>query len=194
MCGICGELRFDGAGADLAAIERMTETLVPRGPDHGGSWSDGALGFGHRRLSIIDLSERAHQPMVDPELGLALVFNGTIYNYRALRTQLAARGYRFFSDGDTEVILKAYREWGPACVERLHGMFAFGLWDLRAAHPVPGPGPLRHQAPLLDRRRPAAALRLHPPGPAGRGRGGHRHRPGRGSSSSSPCTPWSRPR
>ena len=86
MCGICGELRFDGAGADLAAIARMTEALVPRGPDHGGSWSDGALGFGHRRLSIIDLSERAHQPMVDPELGLALVFNGTIYNYRALRT------------------------------------------------------------------------------------------------------------
>ncbi len=132
MCGICGELRFDGAGADLAAIERMTEALVPRGPDHGGSWSDGALGFGHRRLSIIDLSERAHQPMVDPELGLALVFNGTIYNYRALRTQLAARGHRFFSDGDTEVILKSFREWGPACVERLHGMFAFALWDLRS--------------------------------------------------------------
>jgi asparagine synthase (glutamine-hydrolysing) len=131
MCGICGELRFDGAEVDLAAIERMTEALVPRGPDHGGSWSDGSLGFGHRRLSIIDLSERAHQPMVDPELGLALVFNGTIYNYRALRTQLSARGYRFFSDGDTEVILKAYREWGPACVERLHGMFAIGLWDLR---------------------------------------------------------------
>jgi asparagine synthase (glutamine-hydrolysing) len=131
MCGICGELRFDGDGADLAAIERMTAALVPRGPDHGGSWSDGSLGFGHRRLAIIDLSERAHQPMVDSELGLALVFNGTIYNYRALRTQLAARGHRFFSDGDTEVILKSYREWGPTCVERLHGMFAFALWDLR---------------------------------------------------------------
>jgi asparagine synthase (glutamine-hydrolysing) len=131
MCGICGELRFDGESADLAAIERMTQALVPRGPDHGGAWSDGSLGFGHRRLAIIDLSERAHQPMVDPELGLALVFNGTIYNYRALRTQLTARGHRFFSDGDTEVILKAYREWGPACCARLHGMFAFGLWDLR---------------------------------------------------------------
>ena len=131
MCGICGELRFDGADADLAAIERMTAALIPRGPDHGGSWSDGSLGFGHRRLAIIDLSARAHQPMVDPELGLALVFNGTIYNYRALRTLLAARGHRFFSDGDTEVILKAYREWGPSCVERLHGMFAFALWDLR---------------------------------------------------------------
>ncbi len=131
MCGICGELRFDGTAADLAAIERMTAALVPRGPDHGGSWSDGSLGLGHRRLSIIDLSERAHQPMVDPELGLALVFNGTVYNYRALRTQLAARGHRFFSGGDTEVILKAYREWGPACVEHLQGMFAFALWDLR---------------------------------------------------------------
>ena len=131
MCGICGELRFDGADADLAAIERMTAALIPRGPDHGGSWSDGSLGLGHRRLAIIDLSARAHQPMVDSELGLALVFNGTIYNYRALRTQLAARGHRFFSDGDTEVILKSYREWGPACVERFQGMFAFALWDLR---------------------------------------------------------------
>ena len=132
MCGICGELRFDGAPADLTAIARMTARLERRGPDHGGSYSDGALGFGHRRLSIIDLSEKSNQPMVDPELGLAVVFNGTIYNYRDLRRELQGRGYHFFADGDTEVLLKAYREWGEDCTRHLHGMFAFAIWDMRA--------------------------------------------------------------
>jgi asparagine synthase (glutamine-hydrolysing) len=131
MCGICGELRFDGAPADLAALQRMTARLRARGPDHGGSYSDGILGFGHRRLAIIDLSERANQPLVDQELGLALVFNGTIYNYPALREELRAKGYHFFSTGDSEVILKAYKEWGADCVRRLHGMFAFAIWDMR---------------------------------------------------------------
>ncbi len=131
MCGICGELRFDGAPADLAAVARMTERLERRGPDHGGSFSDGALGFGHRRLAIIDLSEHSHQPLVDLELGLALVFNGTIYNYRELRETLRAKGYHFFSEGDSEVILKAYREWGADCPRHLHGMFAFAVWDMR---------------------------------------------------------------
>ncbi len=131
MCGICGELRFDDRPADLAAVARMTGRLHRRGPDHGGSYSDGALGFGHRRLSIIDLSERSNQPLVDQELGLALVFNGTIYNYPELRAQLKAKGYHFFSDGDSEVILKAYREWGAEAPERFHGMFAFAIWDMR---------------------------------------------------------------
>ncbi len=131
MCGICGELRFDGAPADLAAVARMTERLRPRGPDHGGAYGDGVLGFGHRRLAIIDLSERANQPMVDQELGLALVFNGTIYNYPELRRELEGKGYHFFSDGDSEVILKAYREWGEGAVARFHGMFAFAVWDMR---------------------------------------------------------------
>jgi asparagine synthase (glutamine-hydrolysing) len=85
--------------------------------------------LGHRRLAVIDLSERSRQPMVDAALGLALVFNGTIYNYPALRAELIRRGHRFFSDGDTEVILRAYAEWGEACVERLHGMFAFAIHD-----------------------------------------------------------------
>jgi len=132
MCGICGELRFDGQEADLAAIRRMTARLERRGPDHGGSYSDGPLGFGHRRLSIIDLSEQANQPMVDQALGLALVFNGTIYNYPALREELQAKGYHFFSHGDTEVILKAWHAWGEACVERLHGMFAFAIWEMKS--------------------------------------------------------------
>ncbi len=132
MCGICGELRFDKRPTDLSAVQRMTDRLERRGPDHGGSYSDGPLGFGHRRLSIIDLSEHANQPMVDQDLCLALVFNGTIYNYRGLREELRDKGYRFFSDGDTEVILKAFHAWGEDCVDHLHGMFAFAVWDFRA--------------------------------------------------------------
>ncbi|EXJ15000.1 N-acetylglutaminylglutamine amidotransferase [Imhoffiella purpurea] len=129
MCGICGELRLDGAPAGLGRVQCMMEALVSRGPDHGGSYSDGALAFGHRRLSIIDLSIRSNQPMVDAELGLALVFNGTIYNYRDLRAELQGLGYRFFSEGDSEVILKAWHAWGERAVGRLHGMFAFAIWD-----------------------------------------------------------------
>lgn len=132
MCGICGELRFDGREPELAAVARMSDRLARRGPDHSGSYSDGPLAFGHRRLSIIDLSPSANQPMVDAELQLALVFNGTIYNYRELRAELAALGYHFFSNGDSEVILKAYRAWGERCVERFHGMFAFAIWDEQA--------------------------------------------------------------
>jgi len=131
MCGIGGELRLDGGEPDLALMGRMLRRLARRGPDHEGVWSDGPLLLGHRRLSVIDLSDRSNQPMVDPELGLALVFNGAIYNYRELRRELQAKGYRFFSEGDTEVILKAYAEWGEQCVGHLSGMFAFALWNLR---------------------------------------------------------------
>ena len=131
MCGICGELRFDGAAPDLAAIARMSEQLTRRGPDDAGTYQNGALAFGHRRLSIIDLSKAAHQPMVDTALQLALVFNGTIYNYQALQGELRALGYTFFSDGDSEVILKAYHAWGEECVQRFIGMFAFAIWDQR---------------------------------------------------------------
>ena len=132
MCGICGELRFDGATPDMAAISRMSDALARRGPDHAGSYQDGPLAFGHRRLSIIDLSAHAHQPMVDALLQLALVFNGTIYNYRELRTELQAMGYQFFSEGDSEVILKSYHAWGDQCVTRFKGMFAFAIWDQRS--------------------------------------------------------------
>ena len=131
MCGLCGELRLDGGRPDLEAIARMTRRLDHRGPDHEGSYSDGPLGFGHRRLAIIDLTERANQPMVDQELGLALVFNGTIYNYPALRETLKQKGYHFFSDGDSEVIIKAWHAWGEQCVDHLQGMFAFAIWDQR---------------------------------------------------------------
>ncbi len=128
MCGICGEVTFnsDVVGGSLAA---MTRQMWSRGPDAGGTYSQNRAAFGHRRLSIIDLAAASTQPMIDPELGLAIVFNGCIYNFRELRGELAAKGYQFFSHGDTEVILKAYVEWGPRCVERFYGMFAFAIWE-----------------------------------------------------------------
>ncbi|OYY94059.1 MAG: asparagine synthase (glutamine-hydrolyzing) [Hydrogenophilales bacterium 28-61-23] len=129
MCGIAGELRLDGKSADADVVKRMMARLARRGPDGEGLHMDGPIGMGHRRLAIIDLSERSRQPMADISAGLALVFNGTIYNYPQLRSDLIAKGHVFRSDGDTEVILRAYAEWGSACVERLHGAFAFALWD-----------------------------------------------------------------
>ncbi|AWN40139.1 N-acetylglutaminylglutamine amidotransferase [Methylobacterium durans] len=128
MCGLCGEISFDGP-ADPAAVKRMVDTLAPRGPDGGGILGHDRVVFGHRRLKIIGLSSAAQQPMQDPELGLSLVFNGCIYNYRALRGELEARGYRFFSMSDTEVVLKAFHAWGPRCVERFLGMFAFAILE-----------------------------------------------------------------
>ncbi|MCL7743731.1 N-acetylglutaminylglutamine amidotransferase [Guyparkeria hydrothermalis] len=131
MCGICGWLETGARDGNLTAVRRMMSRLERRGPDHEGSFSDGPLAFGHRRLSILDLSFHGHQPMVDRERGLAIVFNGTIYNHPALRAELQSLGHRFASSGDTEVILTAFREWGPAAVERLEGMFAFAIWDMR---------------------------------------------------------------
>jgi asparagine synthase (glutamine-hydrolysing) len=106
----------------------MTRKLAPRGPDASGMYYQGNIGLGHRRLKIFDLTERAQQPMIDSSLGLAVVYNGAIYNYKELREQLEAKGYHFFSDGDTEVLLKAYHAWGKSCVNRLNGMFAFAIW------------------------------------------------------------------
>ncbi|HUE46324.1 MAG TPA: N-acetylglutaminylglutamine amidotransferase [Aestuariivirgaceae bacterium] len=127
MCGICGEVTFNGAPADPAAVARMMEALAPRGPDASGMVVRGRYAFGHQRLKIIDLTEKAQQPMVDSDLGLTIVFNGCIYNYPELRAELAKLGYTFFSHGDTEVICKAWHAWGPDCVKRFHGMFAFAI-------------------------------------------------------------------
>ena len=129
MCGLCGELRFDDVSPDPSVIERMKIQLVKRGPDAEGAFIDAPVAFGHRRLSIIDLSDKAAQPMTDAESGVALVFNGTIYNYPELRTELQALGHQFNSTGDTEVILRAYVQWGEDCIQRLQGMFAIGIWD-----------------------------------------------------------------
>jgi asparagine synthase (glutamine-hydrolysing) len=107
----------------------MAATLAPRGPDAGGFLAQSRVALGHRRLSILDLNATGRQPMFDPALGLAVVFNGCIYNFRDLRGELEAKGYRFFSTCDTEVILKAYHAWGARCVERFYGMFAFAIWE-----------------------------------------------------------------
>jgi asparagine synthase (glutamine-hydrolysing) len=130
MCGFSGELRLDGTSPDLGAVARMTAEMSDRGPDGEGVWASGPIALGHKRLSIIDLSACGNQPMHDPELGLTIVFNGCIYNYRQLREELQAeRGYRFFSTSDTEVLLKAYHAWGDGFVERLQGMFAFVIFE-----------------------------------------------------------------
>ncbi|MCW8962886.1 MAG: N-acetylglutaminylglutamine amidotransferase, partial [Gammaproteobacteria bacterium] len=129
MCGICGDIRLDGQQASREAIEKMNNRLARRGPDDEGVYIDGAIGFGHRRLSIIDLSSNSHQPFHDHQHDLVLVFNGTIYNYRELRSQLRDKGHQFSSEGDSEVILKAWAEWGEQCVDHLIGMFAFVIYD-----------------------------------------------------------------
>ncbi|MFE9928623.1 N-acetylglutaminylglutamine amidotransferase [Streptomyces sp. NPDC005533] len=138
MCGLSGEVRFDSRRPDLAAVERMTDALEARGPDGRGMWSQGAVALGHRRLKIIDLSERGSQPMTDAELGLTAVFNGCVYNYRELRDRLEGLGHRFFSRSDTEVVVKAYAEWGPECVESLIGMFAFAVVEHHTGRVVLG--------------------------------------------------------
>ena len=130
MCGICGQFRFDGREVSSKSLDNMMLKLARRGPDSDGQWIRRNIGFGHQRLSIIDLSSFGSQPMIDDNLELTLVFNGTIYNYKSLRAQLSSKGYSFFSQSDTEVILKAYHFWGETCLEHLDGMFAFAIWDI----------------------------------------------------------------
>jgi len=129
MCGICGEFSFDGMPVDLSSLDRMAACMAPRGPDSSGAVVYESAGLAHRRLKIIDLSEHARQPMVDPTLGLTIAFNGCIYNYKELRSELVTLGYSFFSHSDTEVILKAFAAWGPNCVKRFNGMFAFAIHE-----------------------------------------------------------------
>jgi asparagine synthase (glutamine-hydrolysing) len=129
MCGIAGQIRFDGQAPDRGRVRRMMDRMAARGPDAEGLSDLGKAVFGHRRLKIIDLSERGAQPMGRVDLGLTIVFNGCIYNFRELRTELEKEDYRFRSDSDTEVILAAYDAWGEACVERFNGMFAFVIHD-----------------------------------------------------------------
>jgi asparagine synthase (glutamine-hydrolysing) len=128
MCGICGEIRRRGE-VSIPQLTNVTRAMRSRGPDAEGVFAQGPIAFGHRRLSILDLSPSSQQPMIDNELGLGIVFNGCIYNFMELRDELQGKGYRFFSAGDTEVILKAYHAWGVDCVLRFKGMFAFAVWE-----------------------------------------------------------------
>jgi asparagine synthase (glutamine-hydrolysing) len=131
MCGICGIFNYGtGAPADRAAIGRSARAMAHRGPDDEGFYLDGALGLGNRRLSIIDLGG-GHQPLANEDETVWITFNGEIYNYGELRTELESRGHRFRTAADTEAIVHLYEEHGSAAVEHLRGMFAFALWDRR---------------------------------------------------------------
>lgn len=129
MCGLCGEITFDGRAADVGAVAAMAGSMAPRGPDGSGVVARGRVAFGHRRLRIIDLSEAGSQPFVDTALGLTVVFNGCIYNYAELREELAAKGHSFASTADTEVVLKSWAEWGPGAIDRFNGMFAIAIHE-----------------------------------------------------------------
>ncbi|WP_127520527.1 N-acetylglutaminylglutamine amidotransferase [Mesorhizobium sp. Z1-4] len=136
MCGICGEIRFDNTPPSATAMAAMLDAIAPRGPDGSGYIQHGSVALGHRRLKIIDLSEKSRQPMTDSALGITIAFNGCIYNYPELRSELEAKGYSFFSSGDTEVILKAWHCWGEEAVGRLHGMFAFVISERESGRTV----------------------------------------------------------
>ena len=139
MCGIAGIAGLQGLDQPEGLVKRMTDAIAHRGPDAEGVWRGDDLVLGHRRLSIIDLSAASNQPFHSTDGRFTIAFNGEIYNYRDLRKELESSGshptgedrggVHFRTGGDTEVLLAAYAEWGIACVEKLHGMFAFALWD-----------------------------------------------------------------
>src|SRR5215510_3570259 len=154
MCGIVGAVSLDGIPIDLPALQKMNDLQAHRGPDgegfmlgwikdgafkhsfarHTGRWNSDAharVGLGHRRLAILDLSDRGLQPMSSSDGATWIVFNGEIYNFRELRSELESRGYGFNTNTDTEVLLQAYLHWGEDCLERLQGMYGFAIWDGR---------------------------------------------------------------
>jgi len=131
MCGITGIFNVDGAPVSVSVLKRMTDSVQHRGPDGEGVWTSSFIGFGHRRLAIVDLSALNHQPMASNDGSVILVYNGEIYNFQNIRLELEAKGYQFRSRGDTEVLLNAYHAWGDDCVSRFNGMFAFAIWDHR---------------------------------------------------------------
>ena len=131
MCGIAGVLRFDDRPTDPCVVQRMTNAIAHRGPDGTGVYTAGPVTLGHRRLSIIDLSAAAGQPLANEDGSIRVVYNGEIYNFQSVRDELIGRGHVFRSRTDSEIIVHAYEEWGVECVHRFNGMFAFALWDER---------------------------------------------------------------
>ena len=129
MCGITGLIHLDNAPVSPEFLQRMTNAIAHRGPDGEGQWIEGNVGIGHRRLSIIDLSPAGHQPMVSANHRYLLSYNGEVYNFRELRSELEAKGYWFRSRTDSEVVLNALAEWGVKALDRFNGMFALALWD-----------------------------------------------------------------
>lgn len=129
MCGIAGQLNLDNSPVFPLELQKMTDSIAHRGPDGEGQWIENNVGFGHRRLSIIDLSPAGQQPMISSDHRYVLTFNGEIYNFKELRTELEAEGYWFRSKSDTEVVMYALSAWGVEALRRFNGMFALGFWD-----------------------------------------------------------------
>ena len=129
MCGIVGQVNFDNSPVSPVVLKKMTDIIEHRGPDGEGHWIEGGVGLGHRRLSIIDLSPAGHQPMLTADHRYVLTYNGEIYNFRELRTELEAKGYWFRSQTDSEVVLYSLAEWGTDALVKFNGMFALAFWD-----------------------------------------------------------------
>ena len=164
MCGIAGSFHPEGRVCDESVMVRMRDRMAHRGPDGCGLWgsSDHRCRLAHRRLSIIDLSDAAAQPMINDAGTVAVTFNGEIYNHADIRRELEALGkYVWRTDhSDTEVLLHAYEEWGLDCVHRFYGMFALGIYDARDPRPpgaAPDSRPRRHQAAVLHADEPRAS-------------------------------------
>ncbi|NGX43138.1 MAG: Asparagine synthetase [glutamine-hydrolyzing] 1 [Chlamydiae bacterium] len=129
MCGIAGIFNLSGEPVSCVTLRKMTDAITHRGPDGEGFYTDSFLGLGHRRLAIIDLSPAGHQPMMTPNQDYVISYNGEVYNFQELRTELEALGHKFHSRTDSEVVLKAYAQWGIESLNRFNGMFAFAIWD-----------------------------------------------------------------
>lgn len=129
MCGIAGILNLNGSVISATLLKKMTDIISHRGPDGEGFWIDTYIGFGHRRLAIIDLTPLGHQPMQTEDGNYIITYNGEVYNFREIRIELEKKGYRFKSKTDSEVVLKAYKQWGKKCILKFNGMFAFAIWD-----------------------------------------------------------------
>ncbi|MFH1355691.1 MAG: asparagine synthase (glutamine-hydrolyzing), partial [bacterium] len=134
MCGITGIFNINGSPVNSKILKAMTDAIAHRGPDGEGFYLKEGLGLGHRRLAIIDLSDKARQPMCNEDSSIWLTYNGEIYNFKELRTDLESKGHTFRSQTDCEVIVHGYEEYGLDIVHKLNGMFAFALWDERKGH------------------------------------------------------------
>jgi len=169
MCGIAGFVDFAGHDTEAARnrIERMTNIIAHRGPDGAGYFVDGHAALGHRRLAIIDVAT-GQQPIGAAQEQVQLIYNGEIYNYLELRRELEARGHRFSTNSDTEVILLGYLEWGEGCVEKLNGMFAFAIWDARTRRLFLGRESRRQETAVLLSQGIVHRVRIRTQGPGRR--------------------------
>ena len=131
MCGIAGIIDLSDSPISKDILEDMSASLIHRGPDGHGIYTNKNLGFAHRRLSIIDVTEAGNQPMTDEAGDLVISYNGEIYNFLEIKEELKAKGYAFRSDTDTEVVLYSWKEWGKQCIHKFNGMFAFSIYDRR---------------------------------------------------------------